>query len=734
VKSLDDDDDDDETQAKKAEPQKETKPIVNLAPKSKSSITITKIPKEERVFTEKNTGLALIKSNFKSEIELNSQLMTDCGKFYKLTELGRRIHEIKDKEASFEWYTVFILGSKSETKCSAKGNNYSIWQIHDLGNLERQQEISLFLFGNSYKTHWKSNEFEVFALRKPEFLDSNKNQNSNGSNQAGMNAYYNNGNLVAATKKLGGNAGNWNKFASKKQNDKLSLSIKSDFQLIPLGTAKDIGNCQSFTKVQGSSASGNDFSKDAAKKCRNLVNLEQAPYCVFHCVLNDKNKANKNKYSMNKPAGAAGGVNRFGTANLFESTLKAHPGDIKFLPNSDILQHRNAAAKKPNVVSKVTLLEQKNKIVKEIKSEILLSLNSSISQQSMASSPVLANVVYKTNKKCDKEMLALLNGKDLGQDELKQIRLAEQATVKFTGNTPEISKEVKSVFNSKAVLPNESNCNTFGAVKLLELKKTLQSNSKSLSLSQGGDMSSLLKEKYDEKKKNFNLSNMQSHKDILKEIKRNKEDKKETETETPVVEVEVKPDPPKGNSLVLSDFLKKRISEIKKVNSPSASPLTDKNSIKPSLQKPKNDDSFDLELYVGDKLTTRKLLDVKSKYVSHSASTCTSESYKRKLDEIKPKTNEEEIENKNMNESFEEKKAKKMKMIDDILNIKSSHAKEANDPEKNPHLKSYYDKMEQQEAIDDKLCSIKNREVKALTCKICDYTAFSQSDCKNNFF
>lgn len=91
--------------------------------KSISSITITKLPQEERVFTEKNTGIRLNKTNFKNESEMNMQLASSYGKFYKLTELTRRSQEIKDQGKSYEWYSIFVIGSKSDTKSSAKGKN-----------------------------------------------------------------------------------------------------------------------------------------------------------------------------------------------------------------------------------------------------------------------------------------------------------------------------------------------------------------------------------------------------------------------------------------------------------------------------------------------------------------------------------------------------------------------------------------------------------------------------------
>jgi hypothetical protein len=140
-----------------------------------SSITITKVPQEEKIYVEKNTGIRVTKSGYKSEIEMNALLACNYGKFYKLTELSRRAEELKSQNSDF--FSVFILGSKTESKCSAKGNSYVIWTIHDLGNLERQQEISLFLFGGAYKSHWKSTEFSCFAIVKPEFLNNNNNNN-----------------------------------------------------------------------------------------------------------------------------------------------------------------------------------------------------------------------------------------------------------------------------------------------------------------------------------------------------------------------------------------------------------------------------------------------------------------------------------------------------------------------------------------------------------------------------
>lgn len=214
---------------KKEKPSQSAETVKSPEPKpiSKSSITITKIPKEspttlasssnleERILTEKNTSVRLVKSSFKNDVDLNMRLACDFGKFIKLADIYRRTHELKEAK-DFKWYSIFLLISKTESKCSAKGNNYVIWKLVDVSNLDKHQEISLFLFGNAYKSHWKSNEFEVFALIQPDILDSNNNNNQNNSKPANpqqTNSVFSNGSPY--NRKTSQN-NSWNKFAAKK--------------------------------------------------------------------------------------------------------------------------------------------------------------------------------------------------------------------------------------------------------------------------------------------------------------------------------------------------------------------------------------------------------------------------------------------------------------------------------------------------------------------------------------
>jgi hypothetical protein len=575
--------------------------------------------------------------------------------------------------------------------------------LYDLNTLDNTQDISLFLFGNAYKQWWKSSEMDVFALVKPEFLD-NKNQQQNNSVQSSNKSYFDNSSHTVTKKGIlmNNQQKNWNNFASKKLNlaDKLTLSIKSDYQLVLLGSAKDITVCQSMSKHK------NDPNSDASKKCKNLVDLQRAPYCTYHSMMFDKalkkgQLVNKGKYSMDKPLSQSSSLNRFGTPNLFTSTLNKTE-EVVFLPHKDM-------PKRPFL----NISDQQNKSnpideKAKIKAERLMSLTGSISQ----SSPTLSNVVLKTNKKSDQELMALLDGKELDKEEVRRLRLEEQSSVIRFQKGSAIEKqstEMKKLFNSKLLLPG-GEINAYQSVstqKLIDLKKSSQEEIKSSAPSK--------------------LSTMQSHRDILKEVKKDQKYSKEKNSTA----IDLTSDEPvkKGTSIIASDFLTKRIDEIKKLSQtqtkPSSAPCSPANTNKTI----KKDNGFDLELFIGDSATSKRLLDINSKYVAFSPSTATSESQKRKLEEMSPNINKDN--NANINETILERKAKRAKMIEEMLKIKSNHSKEVMDPEKNPQLKSYYDRMQLQEDVDNKLCSIRNREVNLVSCKLCKYTTFKQSDfCK----
>jgi hypothetical protein len=490
----------------------------------------------------------------------------------------------------------------------------------------------------------------------------------------------------------------WNSFASKKnnQNQKLTLSIKAESQLIYLGQAKEITYCKSVAK--------NKPSDEQPKKCKNLVNLDkQSLYCVFHCMQMNKANSNDNKnspfnkYNMNRPTSIP-------IAPLDGNTKLLNPyGFNNNRPAPSKLQSQREAAAK---------------IAKEMKEQALLSLNSNITEALSSTSSILSNTNIKINtmvnknKKSDKEILALLDGKQLDKEEVVQIRLAEQQTVNFVKSSvfEESKKELKKLFNSKIMLKPDLIANaSVSSQKLVEMKKDIQTTD---------CLAAKLKVSHEDKKKNYALSSMQSHRDIVKELKDKKKKSQELEeVENEGEEAKISSPPQtktaeNKNSIIASDFLKSRIAEIKKFNKPSPVSSPKRNPTPPA----KNNLGFDLELYIGDAPTTKKLLDVTGKY---------------SLSSLKRKTPDSSLKSPKENINEEDKRAKKLKMIEELQGIKSNHSKDVMNPEKNPHYKNYLDKLQQQEDIDNKLTQLRNRQVKVVTCGVCDYTAFSQSNyCK----
>lgn len=189
----------------------------------------------------------------------------------------------------------------------------------------------------------------------------------------------------------------------------------------------------------------------------------------------------------------------------------------------------------------------------------------------------------------------------------------------------------------------------------------------------------IVKGTYEDKKKNYGLSTKASHKDILKELKQQTsitEEKNKNLEKSPNKIIDITGT--KSDKVVASDFLKKRIEEIKRFS--QEKPKVENKTPTQTPAKLSAPVGFDLELYIGNTPTSQKLMDVSSKYTPFSPLNATSASQqKRKLPEKSPCEVEKSPK--------EDQRHKKLKQLDDLLSIKSSHAKDVNDPEKNPHFK-----------------------------------------------
>ena len=495
----------------------------------------------------------------------------------------------------------------------------------------------------------------------------------------------------------------------------------------------------------------------------------------------------------------------------------------------------------------------KEKLAKNTKAEIILSLTSNIAAETMQSSPVLANVVFKTSRRTDQELLAALDGKELDEQEVRKLRLAEQTPLpggiryQKSHGVDSAAQQMKRLFNSAALLPTETNCNhSITSVKMVELKRSIMEQqvaahahdsadklrtATSAAGATGSSFSTKLKEKYDSNKRMYGLSAMKSHRDILKQIKTGgsasapetleggdgdndahedtSEKTKETEKQT-TSDAKKQPLPtPSSSSAAAStkstlvqptptaasksngfgsaaEFLKRTVSEIdpsavdanarqrslddqakiasnaklllptanrfilaRNKQQQQASPVSSpkpRQAPAPALAKTTpaktdppaatataaaaaaGDDSFDLELYIGDSVTTKRLLDVNSKYTPNKLSS--SSSQKRRLNELSPNTTAATSQQpSSVSPSSTGRDSKKQK-LDELLALarSSAHAKEVMDPAKNPQLRNCYEQSRVQEMIDFKLAGVRKRDVALVSCAQCAYTAFKQSD------
>uniref|UniRef100_A0A8D2LEF4 Protein MCM10 homolog n=1 Tax=Varanus komodoensis TaxID=61221 RepID=A0A8D2LEF4_VARKO len=140
-----------------------------------------------------------------------------------------RLSQLQDKLPSvnleeMDWVTFGVIIRKVTPQSSNNGKTFSIWQLNDLRNFNRY--VSLFLFGNVHKEHWKIDQGVVIGL---------------------LNA---------------------NLMKPKEGSDEVCLSVDHPQKILLLGEAMDLGTCKAKKKNGG--------------LCTQLVNLHECEYCQYH--------------------------------------------------------------------------------------------------------------------------------------------------------------------------------------------------------------------------------------------------------------------------------------------------------------------------------------------------------------------------------------------------------------------------------------------------------------------
>ncbi|XP_046625560.1 protein MCM10 homolog [Neodiprion virginianus] len=139
--------------------------------------------------------------------------------------VSRIKYHLNTADLQTDWVIAGVLINKSGTRSSQKGNQYCIWKISDLS--DGIKTVSLFLFGDAYKSFWKTNTGMVIGVLNPGVLD-NKDENINEA----------------------------------------ALSVDNGQRIMILGVSKDMGVCKS--------------KKKNGEPCTSIVNLHKCEYCIYH--------------------------------------------------------------------------------------------------------------------------------------------------------------------------------------------------------------------------------------------------------------------------------------------------------------------------------------------------------------------------------------------------------------------------------------------------------------------
>uniref|UniRef100_A0A1A8FBI2 Protein MCM10 homolog n=1 Tax=Nothobranchius korthausae TaxID=1143690 RepID=A0A1A8FBI2_9TELE len=142
--------------------------------------------------------------------------------------------------------------TSSSTPSNSTGKTFSIWKLSDLHNLE--VFVSLFLFGDVHKEHWKMEPGTVIGLLNP------------------------------------------NSMKQRDGYDGVSLTVDHSQKVLVMGEAQDFGTCKAVKKN--------------GEPCSQIVNMYECQYCQYHVKAQYKKMSSKraelqSSYSGKPPNRAA---------------------------------------------------------------------------------------------------------------------------------------------------------------------------------------------------------------------------------------------------------------------------------------------------------------------------------------------------------------------------------------------------------------------------------------------
>ncbi|XP_069084775.1 protein MCM10 homolog [Pleurodeles waltl] len=168
---------------------------------------------------EKFSGLRIRRPRV-SSVEMERRMTGR--KLIRLSQLPDKLPVEKLEDS--DWVTFGVIVKKITPQSANNGRTFSIWRLSDLKNMDKF--ISLFLFGDVHKEHWKTEQGTVLGL---------------------LNA---------------------NPLKPKEGSDEVCFSVDNPQKILIMGESLDLGTCKA--------------RKKNGDPCTQTVNLNDCEYCQYH--------------------------------------------------------------------------------------------------------------------------------------------------------------------------------------------------------------------------------------------------------------------------------------------------------------------------------------------------------------------------------------------------------------------------------------------------------------------
>ncbi|CAL8328318.1 unnamed protein product [Boreogadus saida] len=206
-------------------------------------------PDPKDVAVEKYSGLRL-RNPLVSSCEMDRKMAER--RLIRLSQLPQRI--VQEKLEDSDWVTFAVLINKATRQAKGSGNTFSTWTLSDLHDLEVC--VTLMLFGNEHKEHWKTEVGTVIGVLNPNLMKQ------------------------------------------RDGYDGISLSVDNPQKVLLMGTAQDYGTCKGMKKN--------------GDPCSKIVNMYDCQFCQYHVAAAYKKMSSKraelqSSYSGKVPGKVKGG-------------------------------------------------------------------------------------------------------------------------------------------------------------------------------------------------------------------------------------------------------------------------------------------------------------------------------------------------------------------------------------------------------------------------------------------